>query len=93
LNNGRKSKHVKLPGFQGKITLRKVVSVAMKEQVHEKTKEMSRDAEPGTRKWLGYYSRALANIVANLDDDEVNEMEKLREQWEKNGIPPKVQAE
>jgi hypothetical protein len=92
-NHSREKHSLKIPGFNGKPTISKVVAREMKDEIDAEVKKLSDGAARGSHEWIGSYRKALSNVVNNLDDEELEAMQVILEEWLNRGIPADVQAE
>jgi hypothetical protein len=74
------------------LTLRDVIKATHKDQIYALVNEKSK-AAPGQSEWLRFYPRVLTEYVEGLTPAEVQEAEKVLEEWNDNGIPREVQQQ
>ncbi|KAG1834636.1 hypothetical protein DFJ58DRAFT_735769 [Suillus subalutaceus] len=58
-----------------------------------KTIEDETGAKPGEQGMMNYYARYLTEMVNSLTEKEVEEATEMAAQWNKQGVPPEVQAD
>lgn len=47
--------------------------------------------EPKTKEYIAAYQSAVTKVIQNLDDDDLEVVENLVEEWNKEGAPPEIQ--
>jgi hypothetical protein len=61
-----------------------------KELVSQEAQKLS-GSTPRSKEWIGVYSTATANVIAQLDDEEREEMNNILRKWEEEGPPRELQ--
>ena len=89
MNNNRTRRPKQQYVGKYKWTLSRVVAHAKKDAVHNKVTKIS-GAAPGEHNFIPAYQEGLRTVIEQMTEDETNEMIKLAEEWEKEGLPPDV---
>ena len=69
-----------------KYTIRDVVCAQYRPKISDLASQESQD-KPGTSAYLAAYPHALTAIIQALNQEEMEAMEKLVEQWNEDGAP------
>ncbi|KAG0692272.1 hypothetical protein DFH29DRAFT_882731 [Suillus ampliporus] len=91
-NHGGKKKDAKAPINLGrKWTYRSVVESLRKKELLKKIEDET-GVKPGKTEMMNHYTRYLAKMVNSLTEKEVEEVTEMAAEWNKQGVPPEVQA-
>ncbi|KAG1721903.1 uncharacterized protein EDB91DRAFT_1256308 [Suillus paluster] len=92
-NHVGKKKDAKPPINLGrKWTYQAVVGSLRKKELLKKIKDET-GVKPGEPEMMNHYAKYLAEMVNSLTEKEVEEATEMAEEWNKQGVPPKVQAD
>ena len=72
------------------VSLRKVVCATKKAEIQETVRELS-GCEPGSRGYLGCYSKGVEKIMRDLDRTERARLEGMRLEWKQRAYTDDVQ--
>jgi signal recognition particle subunit SEC65 len=73
--------------LERKIPLRRVVGKLKAEELSLLVKTMAPDIEKGDKRYPGHFQKALTRIMEDLTDEEMEEMEAVRDEWQATGPP------
>jgi hypothetical protein len=95
-NNVAKKKNIEEGSSKKKektlFSVRDVVKVTHKSDVHNLI--ATRTDDPiGQGSWIGHYPSALTEIIKKLSEKELEEAEKMAEEWSNEGAPKDVQRQ
>ncbi|KAG1743974.1 uncharacterized protein EDB91DRAFT_1246858 [Suillus paluster] len=92
-NHRGKKKDAKPPINLGrKWTYQVVVGSLRKKELLKKIEDET-SVKPGEPEMMNHYAKYLAEMVNSLTEKEVEEATKMAEEWNKQGVPPEVQAD
>jgi hypothetical protein len=72
------------------VSLRKVICSTKKAQIEEAVRDLS-GCEPGSKGYLGFYSKGLEQVMKHLDRTEKAKLEGMRVDWIQKAYPEDVQ--
>jgi hypothetical protein len=91
-NNAASDRGIKIPGFRQKVTFNSVAQSKMRAEIQEEAKRMAGGSED-SKKWLPHFPKARKIIIAQLSEEEREDIEAEVQKWKAEGIPANVQSE
>ena len=73
--------------LERKLSDRRIVGKLHADRVDATIKAKSPDLEVGDKSYPGLYQRALTEVMQGLTDEEMEEVEKTKEEWQESGPP------
>lgn len=73
--------------LERKLSDRRIVGKLHADRVDATIKANSPDLETGDKSYPGLYQRALTEVMQGLTDEEMEEVEKTKEEWQESGPP------
>jgi hypothetical protein len=70
--------------------LKSVVGFQRKADIQDVCRELT-DSNPGTKKYIGGYQKALSKVVNELTEEEQEEYRAMAKEWTKRSPPVEVQ--
>jgi len=70
-----------------KIPLRRVIGKLKADEIHEMVMLSTPDVEKGDKAYPGHFQKSLTALMKDLTTEELEEMEGLRDKWQKDGPP------
>jgi hypothetical protein len=89
-NNGRKRDRKDKITYVRRWNFNQVVGHVKRPQIQEICKDET-EAEPGTQGYMGGYQQALATVMKDLSQEEVEEYKKMAVEWSNKSPPKEVQ--
>lgn len=89
-NNGRKRDHKDKLTYVRKWNVNQVVGCMKKQQIEDLCRQKT-NSEPGSKSYLAGYQKALASVVDNLGEEEVEEYSAMAKVWNNTSPPVDVQ--
>jgi len=77
--------------LERKIPVRRVIAKLRTTEIKDLVAEINPDVEKGSSEYPGLFQKALTTYITNLSGDEIQEMEKVRTEWQDNGPPREIQ--
>jgi len=74
------------------VTTSQVVGFLYKSKIEEEATCLS-GTEKGGLGWFPHYSKALSNIMNNLEDDKMERVTEVKERWLKAEIPTDIRGQ
>jgi signal recognition particle subunit SEC65 len=73
--------------LERKIPVRRVIGKLKAEEIDEMVMTLAPDVEKGDKTYPGYFQKALTSLMNKLTAEEMDEMERIREEWQNIGPP------
>lgn len=73
--------------LERKIPLRHVIGKLKADEIHEKVVAADPDVEKGDKTYPGHFQKGLTSVMNALTKEEMEEMERIREEWQNVGPP------
>jgi hypothetical protein len=73
--------------LERKLSSRRVVGKLYADRIDAVMDEKCPDTQRGTRDYPGMYQRGLTEVMQGLTDEEMETVEKTKEEWQENGPP------
>jgi hypothetical protein len=76
--------------LERKLPLRRVIGKLKADEIHEMVVANAPEIQKGEKGYPGQFQKALTSFVETLTAEELDEMEKIREEWQSAGPPVDV---
>jgi hypothetical protein len=73
--------------LERKLSLRQVLAKLKAEDIHEMIVTDHPEVQKGQKGYPGYFQKALTELKNDMTDEEVQELETIREEWQTAGPP------
>jgi hypothetical protein len=73
--------------LERKIPLRRVIGKLRSDKVHDMVMATHPDLEKGDKEYPGQFQKALTTYMKELTEEELAELERTREEWQRAGPP------